>query len=196
MLHVQWATDPVSAPIEFVAEDWATFPKLPLPEGGETIDASKGWVRAVFCQGLDPNGDHVAVDVIADGCKITAWNDDSGDWTADEFYATVWEIPTLHRDSAVGNRWNTRQRLTVYAAGARLENYQARTNWMTNPGAPVVVFPWSEFVPPSEAITRHGIWMPDALYAEAVSAVPRSLRNWRSSTEGVPAEDIKDGLVV
>lgn len=195
ILHVQWTTNPVSTVAPLDPSEWINLPKLPLPIGGETIDSSPGWVRCVLCQGLDPSGDHVAVEPLpgdSHGCKITTWNDDPDDWLVDEFHASVWTIPSLFNDPAVDRRWNTRQHLTVFAAGVRLaENIKkARSGWTAGIGIDVVVLPWSDFVPPAESITRHGIWMPDALFEKSARLVPRALRDWRSSIEGVPSSDV------
>jgi hypothetical protein len=57
-----------------------------------------------------------------------------------------------------------------------------------------IMMPWSGFEPPAAAVTRHGVWLPDDLYDAHEKAV--SHRGWREWTEGVPAELVRDGVVV
>jgi len=55
------------------------------------------------------------------------------------------------------------------------------------------VRPWHTFPTPRPSITRHGIWIADALHAE--HAVTRGIRGWREWTAGVPEHLLRDGHV-
>lgn len=151
---------------------WENLPAKPVPQSGEAIDNSPGWVFDVDVQGVRFSGfDHVTGRPLDDGIEITAWNDDPEDYPPGERFAHVWQFFPLRSDSRYGGALNTHQLLTVYD-----ERVPSPHEGQSTSGGPVTVRPWSEFVIPTTK-TIHGIWVPDTL-AEAHRNA-KSLRGWR-----------------
>ncbi len=187
---LQWTIETPSDWVELDSADWANLPSKPLPVGRERIDSLPGWISRLNIQGVDFCGyDHYAVEDLQDGaCRVTVWKDDPDDIPTDvlgEFYARVWTFLPLAPDPKMGGAWNTRQSQVIYA-GPKLRQF-----YLDNPTEHTEVRPWEEFVPP--ALTRHGIWMPDALMAAHDAA--RTKRGWREWAEGVPANQVERGRV-
>ena len=141
---------------------WERLPALPEPVGGEVIGSAPGWIFDINCQGIHFGGaDHYAVEPIAGGLRITTWNDDPVDYPPGTRFAIRWELLDPDFDPAVG-QVNTRQ---------------TRTMWHEDEARYPFALPWSTFVPPPAAATRHGIWVPDALRDEHLAA--RGVHGWR-----------------
>lgn len=153
-LYVQWArVHPTDwEPVEIVSDaDWHRLPSKPVPTGTETLDDQPGWLYDLNVQGVTFGGfDHVAVGVIPNGVRVTSWNDDAQDDS--EKIAMVWEFEQPRHDPRVG-QVNTVQRLTVHD-----DTPDSRWVGQSTSVGPVIVRPWSEFVPPTGA--RHGVWLP------------------------------------
>ena len=150
---------------------WRGLPKKAEPVGGEVIDDTPGWVYALNVQGVEFSGyDHYSVAMNGAGLDVTIWNDDPADHPG-EFRAMRWTmlLPTL--DGRYG-QINTRQTLTVY-------DERTPSPWVgvETSGGPVTVLPWTDFGPPQANLTRHGIWVDEALRV-AHEAV-RTKRGWR-----------------
>lgn len=153
---VQWSTSSPGDWTEIESSDWAQVAAKSVPVGGESIDGAAGWVHALNVQGVIFTGyDHLAVEDIADGCRVFAWNDDPDDWPGDLARGAVWTFPELAADAALGGAINTRQQIVKY------------------PGATIPL--------PDAALWRHGIWTPDALHeAHEGARAPHGWREWGS----------------
>ena len=150
-----------------------------------------------------------------DACRITAWNDDPDDYPVGQRVARVWTFLPLAPDPTFGsgdrNRlldgirnepgiteerraevlaWhndpahypiNTRQSQVVYAEGARYDRLIAA------PSQNTIVLPWAAFVLPDSAITRHGVWVPDAHWEAQVAA--RTTTGWEHWCDHLPESE-------
>lgn len=186
---VQWAARNPQDWIEIDSSLWATLPSRAEPTPGQLGGSNNqlGWINGLMVQGVVFNGaDHYAVeDVVIGldaGVRVTSWWDDPDDYPVGERRARVWTILPLAPDPALGNAINTRQSQVVYAEGARFTNLEQNLPQNTS------VRPWSEFVPPSAAITRHGVWLTDAKYAEHVAT--RREWGWRHWADHLPDGEI------
>lgn len=190
LVCVQWARNNPAEWESIPASQWASQPNRGVPvgvQGGN--DNLPGWIHSICIQGVVlANYDHYAVDHYPDGVRATIWTDDPVDFPPEEFAAEVWEFPHLAPDPTMGNVWNTRQRLTVYAAVGARERFLPMTNIMVD------VRDWSEFTEPDPAITRHGVWVEDAKYLQHQNQ--RSARPWYGWTQGVPQGEHVAGRVV
>ena len=150
---------------------WENLPAKPLPVGGESIDNAPGWITCLNVQGIEFTGaDHYAVEPLVDGLRVTMWDDDPVDFPPGTRSARAWELRAPAADARFGGQLNTRQSLTVYD-----EATPSRWEGVTTTDGPVVVRPWSEFVPPATA--RHGIWIDEPLL-DAHRAI-RTSHDWR-----------------
>ena len=168
-VYIQWA--------KVTPQDWLPYEisqsahvmalaRRGVPTGGEQLDDREGWLCGLNCQGIDFSGyDHLAIEVVEDGLRITGWQDDTEDF-GDTRWATEWTLRSCKPDPRIGGRVNTDQSRRVFATPDAAE-------WF--PGVPVL--PWEQFVPPPANLTFHGIWLPDALYQAHQAA--RSLHGWR-----------------
>jgi len=171
---VQWSlaapTDWRWVEVTHTRQRWASLPKKPLPHGA-SVNSEPGWVCGLLCQGIVMRGfDHYAVETVTDpewgeGLRFTLWQD-GPDFEAGQRWATGWELFEPAPDPAFGGAVNTRQRRTVYAepdAGH------------PDPDA----LPFDQFVPPTEAVTRHGVWMSDDRFEAHHQAAPaRPWMDW------------------
>ncbi len=169
-VYVQWSKGTAQDWVRFPASDWGTLAKKAEPTGGETLTQSPGWVNGLLCQGVDFTGwDHYRiVGVVGRAIKITVWNDDPVDWPAGTRHAEEWVFRPYHSDPDFGGATNTRQSHVVYRQPSAPEYIDAQNR---------TVEPWSNFVRPGAAGTRHGIWMTDRQFADHGTA--RTSRGWR-----------------
>lgn len=157
---------------------WERLAKKAEPVGGEIIDDTPGWVFGLNIQGVEFGGDdHYAAELLTSdprgfGLRITCWNDDPTDWPVGTRHAKVWEFFDPAPDSNLGGAANTRQYLTVYD-----ERDPSPYSGRSTTGGPVVILPWAQFVTPSATLTRHGIWVSDALFDQHVAI--RRRHSWR-----------------
>lgn len=170
---IQWTLSTPGDWQEIDSSQWKSQPKKPLPTGGEAVDGATGWVTALNIQGIIFEGyDHYAVEDVPDGVQVTVWNDDPLDQPPKEFTAMVWAILTPAPDPEVGMNMNTRQSHVIYAGPKAhqrvrdLGRVQGRT-----------LDTWSNFMPPPDGNTRHGIWLVDSLFVDHVRS--RSEHGWR-----------------
>jgi hypothetical protein len=128
-------------------------------------------------QGVHFVHDHCAVQNLPGGAlRVISWNDDPEDYLSDEFYAQVWTFQPLRPDPALGGALNTDQQVIVYAAPAAMERFSAQGEVVNRE-----LRPWSEFTAPLPSFCRHGVWLPDGLYAEHMDALqPVDWREWAS----------------
>ena len=173
-LLVQWATKHPKGWVELDSSEWDALPKKPDPIGGEVIDDEPGWLSNVCVQGqCTGSADHVAVEHLDDSVRVTLWNDDPEDYEPGQYFARVLTFHPLKPDLALGGAINTDIDSVMYAGADRFKELEAVDF------ADTAVRPWSEFVPPPESITRHGIWLTDELAnAHRPLAVPPSWREW------------------
>ena len=135
-------------------------------------------------QGVRFNGaDHYAVERVTigleAGIKVTVWNDDPDDWPVGERHARVWTFLPLAADPNLGGAINTRQSQVLYAEGERFSRI---------PPQNTTVLPWVDFIPPAAAITRHGVQLTNAKYAEHMAA--QAEWGWRHWTDHLPDSEV------
>lgn len=188
---VQWTRAHPRGWEEVDSAAFGQMPVRPLPGPGVLggADDVPGWVHRLNVQGVELTADHYAVEPLpGGGCRVFAWNDDPEDYPPGEKYARVLEFLPLAPDARFGGAWNTRQRQVVYAEPAVLGRMTGH-----GPVEHTEFRPWAEFVAPPEMITRHGVWVADALNARHDAAL--TVRGWREWIEGVPAEmlEYRDG---
>jgi hypothetical protein len=124
-------------------------------------------------QGVVFTHDHCAVEPLgdgSDGVRVTIWNDNPAESPPGRREAQVWTILPVAPSRRHGGVLNTRQYRVVYAERptiyARWEEIMPVQN--------TELRDWVEFVPPPEAITRHGVWMNDAAWDRHVGERTRS----------------------
>jgi hypothetical protein len=183
---VQWAQ---STPTDWAAYDsseWPLLAKRPEPKQNDAADASPGWVNAICVQGVVFQADHYHVENFANGnVRVTTWNDDPDDWRTTEYHGREILFAPLQPDTRFGGAYNTKQTWVTYAAdraGWQAAGKQGNTELRE----------WAWFQAPQRDVA-HGIWLDDALNAQHEAA--RSLRGWREWTEGVPADQLDDGIL-
>ena len=201
---VQWTRVDPTDWIEIDSADWAGLPKSADPTGDEILGsdpASEAWVFRTGAQGVEITADHYAVEHLAPGdvvewfdgttrivpegggCRLYGWSDDPEDYPLGYRNAKVWTILGLARDPKFGNAYNTQQWVHYFAD----EVVRAQIPKLEEGR----VSPFEDFVPPAEALTRHGIWTTPELNAKHDAA--RTPRFWREWTEGLPAEEVRGG---
>lgn len=194
---IQWAKKTPDGWEQLDAKDWKHLPKKDKPKKGELggQDDSKGWVRNVNVQGITCEGyDHVAIEPITigndEGVKMTVWNDDPDDAHVDGFedwvnepQAIVWTIMPLASDPKLGMAINTRQSCKRYAQGERYNRLLA------HPPQNTTVRPWTDFVPPSEEITRHGVWLENEKHQEHLDKAPQHEWGWMHWCDHLPESE-------
>ncbi len=196
-VYVQWATNPAR---DWQQTDCASWPSLlkksvPAQGRGQRDDdlGDGGWVMALMVVGTVVQGyDHYVLQPVPNGgCRVSVWNDDPEDFP--QPYGEVWTFLPPARDPALDGRYNTRNWGIVYS-----DSEERRRDSME-------FHPWREFLIPStdvtvgqpasqyERIVRHGVWVSDRLFLEHLEV--RNLHSWREWTEGLPSEDVVDGLI-
>lgn len=173
-IYIQWTKANPEDWVTFDLRDtpqlrrgWERLAKKAEPVGGETIDNTDGWIFDINIQGIQFGGsDHYAADFGTDPTlgfflRVTTWNDDPVDWPIGTRIATEWTLYEPAFDPIVG-QINTRQVRRFWADDL--------VRWPT-------ALPYSEFVPPAESITRHGIWVSDQLRDQHISI--RGRHGWR-----------------
>lgn len=186
---VQWSRRTPQGWEEIDSSEWAASPKRAVPTARGGQDNLPGLVFKTNIQGVESDADHYAFeDLPGGGCRSTIWNDDPDDYPPGQKFAMVRTFLPLAPDQRHGGAWNTRQSCTVFAEDEVRREFE-RFNWN-----PAELRPWSEFVAPPEEITRHGVWVSDALNAK--HDAKREIRGWREWTDGVPADMVRDGKVL
>ncbi|MHA2341930.1 MAG: hypothetical protein ACXADW_08625 [Candidatus Hodarchaeales archaeon] len=179
---VQWAQSQPEDWVEIDSSEWVSLPKKAEPKGNEIIDNTPGWVQQINVQGVTFFGDHIAVeDIASSGIRVYVWNDDQQDWGPHRKHAFIWEFYPLAPDPNFGQAYNTRQYKTYYLGKDIVDK-------LGDPKEQTVILPWSDFVEPSESITRHGIWLSDLLNDQHEDAI--SMRGYTEWTDGVPEQFI------
>ena len=173
------------------ASQWATLPKRPVPQTGQLggLNDQLGWLRNVSVQGITNEGiDHVAIEDVVigndTGVKMTSWNDDPVDFPIGERQAIVWTILPLAPDPNLGMAINTRQSCVRYCEGARYDRLLA------SPPQNTTIRPWSEFVVPPEAVTRHGILLDNVKFQEHLVIAPQAEWGWRHWVDHLPDSEV------
>jgi len=183
---VQWAkkTPDASPWVESSSSAWASLPDLgdPTPSNNLTTE-EPGWVNTVNVQGVQFRGDdHIAIVELGAGVvQVSVWSDDARDFPVGNRVASVWTFRELAPDSEMGGAYNTRQTQDIYREDA---------TDTANVPAGATLHPWSEFVIPDAADTRHGKMMSSALLTEHNALAKAHPRGWREWTDGLPAEEI------
>ena len=180
---LQWArldaTDWIPLDLEIVPTAWRNLPTRPEPAPGQLGGTNNvlGWINNLMVQGVRFNGaDHYAVEQVTVGLelgvRVTVWNDDPDDWPVGQRHARVWTFLPLTADPNLGGAINTRQTQILYAEGER---------FLRIPPQNTTVLPWVSFIPPDTTITRHGVLLTDAKYAEHLAA--QTEWGWRHWTD-------------
>lgn len=142
------------------------LPKRAAPIATDAVDNLPGWICAINCQGITFSGyDHTAIEVVGDSLKITGWNDDTEDF-GDTRWATQWLLSPPAPDPLFGGQINTVQQRTIWAT-------PDAADWFGG----TATLPWEQFVKPPANMTLHGIWLPDSLWRDHVTA--RTTHGWR-----------------
>lgn len=136
-VYVMWATHPTAG---FVAVDWTTSPTKidPFLNQASPVDSKPGWVTAIkIGEHVIFGCDHYAVQ----GTKTWCWRESSD-------YA-----------NAHGGRAYGRQAMGIicsHGASVSCDYYGAPQSTRLVQDFPTEDHPWSEFVKPPSAITKHG----------------------------------------
>ncbi len=178
-IWLQWARRNPADYQPIGSEGWAGTPQRADPSRGTAwalteLTNQNGLVAELNVQGVLFSSDHYHVADINDGSlgiRVTAWSDTLPLNPVGQRYGSVWTILPLAPDGRLGGQINTRQSRVVYAEGQRYADLIANTPENTT------VLTWAEFVPPSAAATRHGIWLTDAAWEAHVAA--RTSKGWR-----------------
>lgn len=186
--YIQWELANPQDWEEIDSVGWSNLPARPLPLPGELggQDDLKGWISQLNVQGVQFIGyDHYAIEDLGNGgCKVTVWRDDPPD--AGPKYAREITFLTLAPDDRFGGAYNARQNQVVYGDAEILAHYQA-----LGPVENTIIRPLADFIPPPSTLTRHGIWLPDALHLAHEQIASR--HGWREWTEGLPVEEVVSG---
>jgi hypothetical protein len=170
---VQWALASPEDWVEIDSKLWSSLPQGPVPDDlnfDHIVTSQKRWIHALNVQGIIFMGfDHYAIEDIPDGILVTCWNDDTGDWVGDR-HAEVWTILEPAFDAKI-NKINTRQTVEIFAENReRMIRYNDIKNC-------IGIYPWRSFEPPSNTVTRHGIWVSNELNDRLIAE--RSTHGWR-----------------
>lgn len=174
-VYLQWATSVPSDAERVESAAWRSLPKKPEPDGTEVLDEEPGWLNAVVVQGVEFTGmDHIAIDNLPGGAiKLYTWSDDLEDGVRPR--GEVWEFRPGRVDRTA--RFANGQAIRHQGPDQRMTVYSDDEEPMRECGGfAVKVLPWSAFPKPPEAITRHGVWVPDELFGDLANS--RSLRGW------------------
>lgn len=170
IIYVQWAK---ANPEDWIALDITrnqqirTAAKKAIPDSNSVLDNNPGWLLGANCQGLDFTGyDHVSIEVIGEGLRITGWQDDPEDFPPGTRYAIRWDLYPPAPDPKLNGILNTVQFLTVWAESEAAPFFTG-----------INVLPWSLFVLPPSNQTFHGIWVTDQEFQTHLSL--RSFHGWR-----------------
>ncbi len=187
---VQHTTTDPGDYVELDSSEWSQLPVKSVPTDADPLNREPGWIFDLMIQGISFGGaDHYCVEDIADGgVRVIVWNDDSDDIPESEFSAQVWTLMPLAPDDKLNGAINTRQSKIIYAAPARMARIQL-------PIENTEVRPWSEFVPPAEAESRHGVWVHSfkLLGKHQRRGLPHSWREWGEHLD--PSELDESGAV-
>ncbi len=179
-IFIQWATDPKSEPEEVDSSDWNTLPKKRDPTGTTPIiDKSKGWIQSLSVMGITFKSDHYSISenpagYQAGSIKVTFWNDSGTN--EDNKHAGIWYMQTLTlRDG----QWQPR------LWEERFYSPRLQTKLLTDGTLPIFcgtrkvrISNYTDFVPPVEADTRHGVQINDLLNTEYELEKDHSYKEW------------------
>ena len=181
---LQWAQrDPgnwIPFDLDLIADAWESLPTRAEPNPGQLGGSNNvlGWINNLMVQGVRFNGaDHYAVEQVTigleAGTRVTIWNDNPDNWPVGQRHARIWTFLPLAVDANLGGAINTRQSQVLYAEGPRFTRNSAK------PPQNTTVLPWANFVLPAIAITRHGVLLTKAKYAEHIAAQTQwGWRHW------------------
>jgi len=180
-VYVQWAQQQPQDWIETDCQSWSSLPKRPVPIAIGGQDDIQGWIVTVLVMGTALQGwDHYAlVPATGDGCEVTVWNDDPTDFP--EPWGQVWTFLPAAKDDLLAGAYNTRNWGVVYSDTVNKKRLDLEFH------------PWGEFIKPEDSAVRHGVWLPDELFADHL--LVQSYHSWREWTGGVPVEDVVGGEI-
>ncbi|MCK4828719.1 hypothetical protein KA005_73995, partial [bacterium] len=191
---IQWALKNPKDWVEIDSSEWINLPKKSIKKAGQKagqkIDNKKGWIFDLNIQGLhfSPHEHYAVEDLNNDEIRVTAWSNHLGKYN----YAKVVTILPLAPDKNLGGAINTRQTVIFYAAPEKFKELKA-LNFVD-----AEVRPWEEFVPPSQKVTRHGIWVTDddEVNPKIKKHIKAQTRHgWHEWTEGLARNEIRNGCV-
>jgi len=182
-VFIQWATDPKSEPEEFDSSDWNNLPKKPEPAGPQTIDNVKGWVQSLSCMGITFKADHYSISENLRGypagtIKITFWNDSGDD--EDNIHAGVWIMQDMKLREIEGiKKWvpNLYEE-RYYSPNVQKKMKDDGITPIFCSGRLVKLHNYSDFIPPDESITKHGVLISESLLAEYELQKDHLYREW------------------
>lgn len=170
------------------SREWVHSPKKPCPPPRDLVDGP-GWVHALNIQGVVFSGDHYAIEHVSDTeIRVFCWRNDPNDYPEGEIHGHIWTFRTLARDPKNGGAWNSRITKGVYAQPEAFARYKY-FGWV--PGE--TLFPWEDFTPPAEEVTRHGVKVAGQHHRRHKDK--QSRHGWREWTEGVPASELVNGRI-
>ena len=185
----QWAQRDPAGWQSIDATLWATLPSRDEPAPGQLGGQNNvlGWLANACVQGITCEGmDHVAIEAVTVGVEVgvrlTIWNDDPDDYPLPERQGIVWTVLPLAADGNLGGAINTRQSCVRYCGGDRYARLSAA------PPQNTTIRPWAEFIAPPAEITRHGVWLTDAKWAEHIAA--RTQWGWRHWVDHLSASEV------
>ncbi len=176
MLAVQWAQDP-PRPWEFVdSREWKNLPKKVEPPRDRTpvfnkkdkvirfkgpvvdFDTCPGWLYRVCINGKCFREDHIAIyhDDTNQCVTVISWNDDPGDYEADEMHVEVWNCYPLPKDPVTSGLVYKQLYLTARKLHKLVDEKRVP---IIQEGHKVELCNLVTFARPLEIAVRHGIWV-------------------------------------
>lgn len=178
-VHVQWAKTKAPGYTTLPLADWPGLAKKADPklDADSKLDSDDGLVAHACVLGHQMSEDHVSVEPWDAGrVRLCGWSDasmpDGSPFAkvleiSEEIVTTVREYdpePGVHMREEMRGPYHT---MTVYCA----KKYWPKGPVYCNPGQ-VKFAPYKDFVPPSGAVTKHGILVDDALWKEHAAIAP------------------------
>lgn len=180
-MYVQWATNPAQDWVELDTKDWLLTPKLPIPDGSETLDSTLGWIFRINIQGVVFSGyDHYAVEDRGNHVLVHAWNSDLEDYDHEDLYASSWEFyeirDEIYADNRgfIKNRWNTNQNREIFGNSGFIQK-------MPKEIRSLVQRSHDDFaqIRLPDVRTRHGVWVHEqSVFNTLGSFKPNGWRDW------------------
>ena len=184
--------DTVKTPRDWITIDsgeWAGLPKLPDPsvdrlQGDDGVTEQRGHIFDVIIQGVHfRSADHYHFKPLANGgVQAITWKDDPKSVSGGEKWAEIRTFLPLAPDMSLGGAINTVQSRIIYAKPVSFNRLRKR-----GPIQNTELRPWSEFIPPPENETRHGLWVSDNL--ADLHTTTQTNYGWRDWADHLPPSE-------